>query len=266
MLTKLLKISLPVLFSLFLFVLFIFPLSVKAKPPEGKVPKNAIVVKPVNGITVGPGKKLWVFAFPARGGKPGPPGGGGGSGGTDCSALCDDFDTNSEFSSLGFTIPAGLGVNINSDSIPIGGDVTGAIASSFTTWNTANGALGLSVTSSGGADGPAEDDIHTVGWVRIVPKRVLAATWVWTQDNVVTEVDIFFNLFHEWDVLEEGECGGSKFDVEAICTHEAGHLIGLGHVSDDCKMATMYPSAPKGETKKRSLTDGDSNGAIDRTP
>ncbi len=71
-------------------------------------------------------------------------------------------------------------------------------------------------------------------------------------------------MFHKWEVL--GGCGGSKFDVEAICTHEAGHLIGLGHVSDDCKMATMYPSASKGEIKKRSLTEGDEAGAIAVTP
>lgn len=266
MLTKLLKISLPVLFSLLLFVLFIFPLSVKAQPPEGKVPENAIVVEPVNGITVGPGKKLWVFAFPAKGGKPGPPDGKGKGGGgeTECPAPCVDDDTNPGLSLLGFKIPnGGLDVNINDSSIPIGGDVTGAIVNSFTTWNNAS-ALGLSVNPSGGANGPAEDGNHTVGWVRIVPRNVLAATWVWTVNGEVENVDIFFNLFQKWEILNG--CGGSKFDVEAICTHEAGHLIGLGHFSDDCKMATMYPSASKGEIKKRSLTVGDETGAGLVTP
>ncbi len=266
MLTKLLKISLPVLFSLFLFVLFIFPFSVKAQPPEGKVPKNAIVVKPVNGITVGPGKKLWVFAFPARGGKPGPPGGGGGSDETECPAPCEDVDLNPDFSLLGFKIPStGLTVNINNSSIPINAiNAINAIEDSLATWNDAS-PLGLSVNPFvDGANGPDDDGNHTVGWVRIVPKRTLAATWVWTVDDIVTDVDIFFNLFHKWDVL--GGCGGSKFDVEAICTHEVGHLIGLGHVSDNCKTATMYPSASKGEIKKQSLTEGDKDGAIEVTP
>jgi hypothetical protein len=135
---------------------------------------------------------------------------------------------------------------------------------SFTTWNNANAAFGLIVNPSSGANGPADDGNHTVGWVRIVPRNTLAATWVWTVNDIVTDVDIFFNLFHKWEVLEG--CGGSRFDVEAICTHEAGHLIGLGHFSDDCKMATMYPSAPKGELKKRTLTEGDEAGAIAVTP
>lgn len=71
-------------------------------------------------------------------------------------------------------------------------------------------------------------------------------------------------MFHKWEVL--GGCGGSKFDVEAICTHEAGHLIGLGHLSDDCKTATMYHSASKGEIKKQTLTEGDRDGAIENSP
>lgn len=262
MLTKLLKISLPVLFSLLLFVLFIFPSSVKAQPPEGKVPENAIVVEPVNGITVGPGRKLWVFTFPARGGKKGPPDRGGD--GPVCPAPCVDGDLESDdHSLLGFKTPGSLAVNINSSSFPSGVDATGAIVNSFTTWNNANSALGLSVNPSGGAKGPAADGNHTVGWVRIVPKNILAATWIWTVDNIVTDVDIFFNLFHKWEIIE---CGDSEFDVEAICTHEVGHLIGLGHFSDDCKMATMYPSAPKGEIKKRSLTLGDIAGAVLVTP
>jgi len=252
--------------SVFIFSFLILTLSAQAQRggPEGVPPENVIRVEPVNGITVGSGKKLWVFAFPARGGNPGPPDGGGDE--TECPAPCDDDnDTNTSFSLLGFEIPnGGLNVNINDSSIPIGGDVTGAIGSSFATWNSANAAFGLSVNPSSGANGPAEDGNNTVGWVRIVPKNVLAATWVWTVDDIVTDVDIFFNLFHKWEVL--GGCGGSKFDVEGICTHEAGHLIGLGHFSDDCKMATMYPSAPKGEIKKRTLTSGDINGAIAVTP
>ncbi len=265
MLTKLLKISLPVLFSLFLFI---FPFSVKAQPPEGKVPKNAIVVEPVNGITVGPGKKLWVFAFPAKGGNPGRPGGGGEGEDTGCPATCVDVDLNPDFNLLdpGFKIPRGLEVKINDGSIPIDAiSAINAIERSFATWNgVKNPSLGLTVIPNDGANGPDDDGKHTVGWVRIVPRNVLAATWVWATGGTVTDVDIFFNLFHKWEVL--GGCGGSKFDVEAICTHEAGHLIGLGHLSDDCKTATMYPSASKGEIKKQTLTEGDRDGAIENAP
>lgn len=271
MLTKWLKISLPVLFSLFLFVLFIFPISVQAKPPEGKVPENVIAVEPVNGINVGPGKKLWVFAFPARGGKPGPPDGRGGSDDTECSGPCIEDSDTLGFNTLGFTIPStGLeDININDSSIPIEPNIAiNAIESSFGTWNKANKKLDLIVNAFGGANGPDDDGNHTVGWVRIVPKNTLAATWVWTRKengkDVVDDVDIFFNLFHKWEDL--AGCGGSKFDIEGICTHEVGHLIGLGHFSDSCKKVTMYPSAPKGEIIKRKLTQGDINGAGAVTP
>ena len=54
--------------------------------------------------------------------------------------------------------------------------------------------------------------------------------------------------------------------MENVGTHEVGHVVGLGHLEDANAMATMYPSAPKGEIKKRSLTTGDRDGANDIYP
>lgn len=60
-----------------------------------------------------------------------------------------------------------------------------AIERSFATWNgVKNPPLGLTVI-------PNDDGIHTVGWVRTVPRNVLAATWVWATGGTVTDVDIF---------------------------------------------------------------------------
>ncbi len=67
-----------------------------------------------------------------------------------------------------------------------------AIERSFATWNgVKNPPLGLTVIPNDGANGPDDDGIHTVGWVRTVPRNVLAATWVWATGGTVTDVDIF---------------------------------------------------------------------------
>lgn len=48
------------------------------------------------------------------------------------------------------------------------------------------------------------------------------------------------------------------FDIANALTHEVGHFLGLDH-SRSAK-ATMYPSAPPGETSKRLLSQDDING------
>ena len=143
------------------------------------------------------------------------------------------------------------------------GDTITAIKNSFAAWESSTGVV-VGINELGGASGPAEDGNHSVGWVKIVPRSVLAATWVWAENGIVTDVDIFYNAFHKWDNLTT--CGGNRFDVENVGTHEVGHVVGLGHLEDANAMATMYPSAPKGEIKKRSLTTGDRDGANDIYP
>ena len=56
-------------------------------------------------------------------------------------------------------------------------------------------------------------------------------------------------------------------DVQNVVTHEAGHVIGLAHncqigqaCPDPGPEATMYPTAPPGETSKRTLEQDDVQG------
>ena len=69
-----------------------------------------------------------------------------------------------------------------------------------------------------------------------------------------------FKCFHQQCLT----LGCVRTDIQNTVTHEAGHVLGLGHtpVAD----ATMYASAPEGETSKRSLATDDIQGVCDIYP
>lgn len=75
-----------------------------------------------------------------------------------------------------------------------------------------------------------EDDMNVLGFQdRPELDRVLGSTtfMIDTVDGRILESDIFFNAAFPWSVAAEGQAG--RFDLEAIATHEIGHLLGLGH-------------------------------------
>ena len=63
-----------------------------------------------------------------------------------------------------------------------------------------------------------------------------------------------------------GQPGCIEWDVQNTVTHEAGHVLGLGHNCDSATptcpdpLATMYPRAKLGETSKRVLREDDIDG------
>ncbi|MBI2936271.1 MAG: matrixin family metalloprotease [Chloroflexi bacterium] len=209
------------------------------------------------GKPVRAGVSLWVFVFPE--GNANNPGKGKPSGGDSCT------DTNTQEAFLLFALAkqGGMAFNLTTDSIPayLGVGATSAINTSFDTWNAVTPYF--TVSNSGGATRPAEDGNNSVGWAFLVPKTALAAAWVWVDDATgrVKEADVFFNSQHKWGVLSACK-SQDVYDVQDIGTHEVGHVAALDHVSDTGKQATMYPTAAKGEVKKRTLTAGDSNGVL----
>ncbi len=211
----------------------------------------------VHGKPVAPGVKLTVHVFPAnngRGGKPSP-------GGT----VCTNDDRQGGSALFAKANQDGLALQLDNSSAPasVESSAPDAIESSLATWDVEiTGPKYFTATRNNLApERPGMDGTNVIGWARLVPKQVLAAAWVYTStsENRVLQADIFYNISHTWGDLDY--CNQSPaFDVENIGTHEVGHILGLAHWSDDAKMATMYPSAPSGEIKKRSLTAGDRAG------
>jgi len=81
-----------------------------------------------------------------------------------------------------------------------------------------------------------------------------------TDTKALTSATVTLDSGDKYFVSPTERCGGSGslFDVQNIATHEIGHAINLGHVSD--KLQSMYPSSFAGETLKRTLGNGDIRG------
>ncbi len=227
----------------------------RGEPAEAQPP--VIEAREIRGQPVrvnGRELRLYVHVFPAEGQRGRKPG--------SSYDKCTDGDQSTTVPRFASANPNGLVFNVNRDSIPIDKDAaTTAIQQSFQAWDAA-GDTGqyFTVNATGGAARPAADGNNTVGWAYIVPRNVLAATWTWTDaSGAIVEADIFYNLHQPWGVFTT--CNAQdRYEVGNVGTHEVGHAVGLDHLSDTAGHATMYPSAPRGEVKKRTLTAGDKSG------
>ena len=91
--------------------------------------------------------------------------------------------------------------------------------------------------------------------------KVLAATCNWSVvhdgPNKIVETDIEINHRTQVDWTDSGgssSCSG-EWDMEAVMTHESGHVFGLGHVGSAA--ATMFYDADKCDIRMRTLAFGD---------
>ena len=247
------------------------PLSPSSQTNLGKRVSSEIEVRPVFRIkTDRPGERLTVFVFYAKGGKGGgkPDGGGKPPKGSD---ECSDLNTNQAFAELGVVLPSS---NFQIEYHPVFEPTNAfdAIDRAVSAWENASSDSLLNFAyNSLGSSPPERDFTNVVGWRQFVGRGggFLAATFIWDDGTTILEADIFYNLKHKWAVnaiIEDGStvCG-TNYDIQAIGTHELGHLIGLGHVENGSD-ATMAPSAAKGELQKQTLTPGDITGVLSVMP
>ena len=87
-------------------------------------------------------------------------------------------------------------------------------------------------------------------------------TYYNTRDGELLDADIVIN---DWNTqIPLGIAAADKYDLQAMLTHEMGHIFGLGH--SQLPSATMYASANPGEISKRNLTEDDRAGVRELYP
>lgn len=136
-------------------------------------------------------------------------------------------------------------------------DVLRAFQDAFATWDAATGAAiaGPIIQAGDGAHAGTLDGVHQIGW-KPLAGGTLAVTITWyapTLGRPALESDAAYNTNYAWGFGASG-----RYDVQGIATHEAGHAFGLGDLynsADAC--LTMYGYGYEGDTKSRTLGDGD---------
>ncbi len=116
------------------------------------------------------------------------------------------------------------------------------------------------------ADTNSMDGSNEVYFGSVAQDGAIAVTIVWYESGgppgqrEILEWDQVYDQV-DFDWSDSGDSG--KMDFANIATHEIGHAVGMGHPDDSCTEQTMYAYADTGETKKRTLENGDVNGVAE---
>ena len=100
-----------------------------------------------------------------------------------------------------------------------------------------------------------ENGVNEIVWEEMPDDSLGRAHWRWaTGTDRLLEVDIRLNPDREWFV-DESDADDSTYDVQSVLMHELGHNALLD--IHDAPRQTMYHETTPGETKKRTLANGD---------
>ncbi|MCP9951500.1 matrixin family metalloprotease [Actinomadura madurae] len=117
---------------------------------------------------------------------------------------------------------------------------------------------------TGGAACGARDRANTFGWLAMpgAGRNVLAATCMWFSGTRMVETDMALQTQgRQW--WTGGTCRPGSYSVEAVATHETGHVLGLDHVSGSQHSdLTMAPSIGACDDGAATLGKGDHAGLI----
>jgi hypothetical protein len=92
----------------------------------------------------------------------------------------------------------------------------------------------VSTTSTEPCRGKTSDGLNVVGFGKLprgTPRRTLAIACPYGDGDQVFEADILISPDVSWALSEE-ECRGFDELLEAVATHEFGHVFGLDHVNE----------------------------------
>jgi hypothetical protein len=144
-----------------------------------------------------------------------------------------------------------------------------AISAAFSTWQSgsANGIVfefgGQTQRGSNGDDG-----CNVVSWQKLGPDSVdVFSQAIITFDRhsgEIFDVDVEMNSDDTFAILPAGEDNpfDDRVDLQAVSTHEVGHLVGLDHENSFGPQVVMYFSDTSGNTTHRTLTSDDRNGVL----
>jgi hypothetical protein len=149
------------------------------------------------------------------------------------------------------------------------GDGYAALAMGFEAWRGLPRVPDLIIRpgmpeSLGHHDGHASNGIYLLrDWPYEAAKLAVTIVTYEMDTGRLLDADIVVNGKAAFAVLDEPVKGGkAEYDLPAVLTHEAGHVLGLGE-SASGQEATMWPYARPDDIDKRSLAEDDEDGAID---
>lgn len=140
---------------------------------------------------------------------------------------------------------------------PVGLDVAGAAAAATGAWQGVEGAdvafvQGSSVDVGGPATGTVWWDVGRTS----LPDDHAAYATIWSYDGAIFAFDVAVDPSVEW--ATDGR--SDRFDLQAVLTHEVGHVLGFLH--SDVEGAVMMPGKERGDLDGRHLAEDDEAAAV----